>query len=77
MVVFVNWAIYFSITMLIIIIIICIWNYRSLLFIENMMYQDSNVKFKYKIKYIFYWKLYFKVLTCKILGTQNLFNIIL
>ena len=42
----------------------------SLLFKENMMYQDSNWWFKYKIKYKFNFKIYITIITCKIVRTS-------
>ena len=42
----------------------------SLLFKEIMMYQDSNRWFKYKIEFKFNFKIYIRIITCKIVSSS-------
>ena len=39
---------------------------------ENMMCQDSNEMFNYRIKFRFNQKIYIKIMRCKIVRTQKL-----
>ena len=46
---------------------------QYILFIkENMMCQDLNGMFNYRIKFKFNWKIYIKIMRCKIVRTQKL-----
>jgi hypothetical protein len=38
---------------------------------ENMMCQDNNGKFNYRIKFKFNLKIYIKIMRCKIVRSQN------
>ena len=39
---------------------------------KNMMCQDSNEMFNYRIKFKFNYKIYIKIMRCKIVRTQKL-----
>ena len=44
----------------------------SLLFIENMIYKDSNGGFKYRIKFNFKLKINIRIMTYKIVRSKSL-----
>ena len=55
-----------------IMIVLYIWNNIFFILKKNMMCQDSNRRFNYRIKFIFNQKIYIKIMRCKIVRFQKL-----
>ena len=55
-----------------IMIVLYIWNNIFFILKKNMMCQDSNGRFNYRIKFIFNQKTYIKIMMCKIVRFQKL-----
>ena len=60
------------------IMIVFVYMEQNIIFIkENMMCQNPNGRFNYRIKYKFNWKIYIKIMRCKIVRFQSLCGSIL
>ena len=55
-----------------IMIVLYIWDNIFFILKKNMMCQDSNRRFNYRIKFIFNYKIYIKIMRCKIVRFQKL-----
>jgi hypothetical protein len=53
-------------------IVLYIWNNIFFILKKNIMCQNSNRRFNYRIKFIFNWKIYIKIMMCKIMRFQKL-----
>ena len=53
-------------------IVLYIWNNILFILKKNMMCQDFNEIFNYRIKFIFNQKIYIKIMRCKIVRFQKL-----
>ena len=52
-------------------IVLYIWDNIFFILKKNMMCQDSNRRFNYRIKFIFNYKIYIKIMRCKIVRFQK------
>ena len=60
-----------------IMIVLYIWNNIFFILKKNMMCQNSNEGFNYRIKFIFNQKIYIKIMRCKLWDFKSLCDIIL